>query len=187
LWESKLLSSAFRKLTALLVIERKFTNQPAGRGANMKFCPYGLAFLLVAFCEPAFGAELVGSVDKIVDGDTFWVCDQAVCQKIRLCGIDAPERGDPRGPAATHALKSLVDGRTVTCVPVGDGTVCDGRSKTWNGDRLVAQCSVGPSRFPHRLALALDAVVLSSATIVAAVVNSALWRFSLRDRPHARE
>lgn len=43
----------------------------------------------------AFAAEYRGTADHITDGDTLWVCDRGACTKIRLCGIDAPDRLRP--------------------------------------------------------------------------------------------
>lgn len=65
----------------------------------------------------------------IIDGDTFR-CDGAL--KVRLWGIDAPERYTESGPAATRALAELTRGQTV---------VCKRRGKSY--DRVVAQCFVG--------------------------------------------
>lgn len=111
--------------------------------------------LLVLLFSALAGAEtLTGTVDKIVDGDTFWICEDNACHKIRLCGIDAPEKGkisdfwlsdnfgyDADMNYAEAALKLMVErGKTVRCVPVGEGTICDGRSQAKNGDRVVAQC-----------------------------------------------
>ena len=92
------------------------------------------ALALLAACllaGPANAADITGTPGKIVDGDTLWVCDQSACHKIRLCGIDAPELSDPRGPAAKRALQKLVGGNVINCVPVGEGTVCDGRSRPY--------------------------------------------------------
>ncbi|HEX5932261.1 MAG TPA: thermonuclease family protein, partial [Methyloceanibacter sp.] len=84
--------------------------------------------------------EFTGSVDKIADGDTFWVCDTTACHKIRVCGINAPERGDPGYAESGIALATVLSGKPVRCVQVGGGTPCDGRSKPTNRDRIVAQC-----------------------------------------------
>jgi endonuclease YncB( thermonuclease family) len=86
---------------------------------------------------------MTGTPGKISDGDTFWLCDENRCEKFRLCGIDAPEDGQPGSDEATAALSELVKGKIVRCLPVGDGTVCDGRSKRHSHDRTVAQCFVG--------------------------------------------
>ena len=99
-----------------------------------------LAVLVVSVTAAAHAAEFSGSVDKIVDGDTFWVCDASACHKIRVCGIKAPEKGNPGYRESGEALTQLVEGKAIRCVQVGDGTPCDGRSKPINHDRIVAQC-----------------------------------------------
>ncbi len=62
-----------------------------------------LAARLIAFCfvlflsETAFGDTLTGKVVKITDGDTLYVLDANYKEhKIRLAGIDAPERKQVR-------------------------------------------------------------------------------------------
>jgi len=46
-----------------------------------------------------------------VDGDTI----KHHGQNYRIWGIDAPERADPAGPAATPALRQLITGQPLTC------------------------------------------------------------------------
>lgn len=65
----------------------------------------------------------------ITDGDTLR-CDGGV--KIRLWGVNAPERNAPGGPAATRALGAITRGQAL---------VCRRRGKSY--DRIVAQCWVG--------------------------------------------
>lgn len=101
-----------------------------------------LASLTIAI-GAAHAADIVGLPGKISDGDTLYVCDAKLCHKIRICGIDAPERKKKGGRAARKALVSIVKAQTIRCRPVGEGTVCDGRSKRTNRDRIVAQCFVG--------------------------------------------
>ena len=91
----------------------------------------------------AYSEEIVGETGKVVDGDTLYVCDADACHKIRLCGIDAPEKGDIRYKSSRSALRDLVTGRQVRCVRVGEGSICDGRSRKTNHDRIVAQCFIG--------------------------------------------
>jgi len=67
--------------------------------------------LLVAI--PTFGAKphytLTGKVVAIADGDTLAVLDESKTQhKIRLAGIDAPEKGQPFGTKAREALSDKV-------------------------------------------------------------------------------
>ncbi len=55
-----------------------------------------LCFLLLSI--PAFADTLTGKVVKITDGDTLYVLDANYEQhKIRLAGIDAPERKQAYG------------------------------------------------------------------------------------------
>jgi len=83
---------------------------------------------------PAFG--ITGRVVRVADGDTISVLDRTNKQhKIRLHGIDTPERDQRYGEEAWDALARMVDGRTVGVVVLGkdsygrtDGTVyLDGR------------------------------------------------------------
>jgi endonuclease YncB( thermonuclease family) len=113
---------------------------PTWRGVLNGALIFLLAALLVAYAR---AAVFVGTVEKVIDGDTLWLCDPTACHKIRLCGIDAPEQGDAGYAESGEALRSLVAGMNVRCVQVGDGTPCDGRSKPMNRDRIVAQCFAG--------------------------------------------
>ncbi len=78
---------------------------------------------------PAFG--LTGRVVRVADGDTLSLLDKNNTQhKIRLHGIDTPERDQPYGKAAWKALSTMVAGKTVGVVVLGkdsygrtDGTV----------------------------------------------------------------
>ncbi len=64
---------------------------------------------------PAFGDTLTGKVVKITDGDTLYVLDANYQQhKIRLAGIDAPERKQAYGLASRKHLASMVAGQQVT-------------------------------------------------------------------------
>lgn len=91
----------------------------------------------------ATASEIMGTAGRVVDGDTLYVCDERLCEKIRICGINAPELKVRRGKEARAALVSIVANRQVRCARVGEGTVCDGRSRPTSRDRIVAQCFVG--------------------------------------------
>jgi endonuclease YncB( thermonuclease family) len=59
-------------------------------------------------------STLVGTVVKVIDGDTFDMIDGGRrTYRIRLQGIDAPERNQAFGNASTRSLASLVKGRQV--------------------------------------------------------------------------
>ena len=63
----------------------------------------------------SLAATLQGTVVGIQDGDTITVLDAAkTTHKIRLSGIDAPEKNQPFGNASKQALSDMVYERTVT-------------------------------------------------------------------------
>ena len=64
--------------------------------------------------KAATECTLPGKVIRVVDGDTVYVLDSKKKQhKIRMAGIDAPEKGQPYSKAATKYLKTLVAGKDV--------------------------------------------------------------------------
>jgi len=70
------------------------------------------AFLLSL---PASADTLTGKVVKITDGDTLYVLDANYKEhKIRLAGIDAPERKQAYGLASRKHLASIVASKQVT-------------------------------------------------------------------------
>ena len=72
-----------------------------------------LLFALVV--SSASADQLTGRVVAIADGDTITVLDAAnQPHKIRLAGIDAPEKMQPYGQRAKQHLGSLVFNRQVT-------------------------------------------------------------------------
>lgn len=90
-----------------------------------------LAFLLIstAFQLAAFLAKIPlralarraatfeGRV-SVIDGDSLTVIHDGKRESIRLFGVDAPERDQPEGPAATRMLRRMIDGETVRIEPV---------------------------------------------------------------------
>ena len=77
---------------------------------------YQLIILMIAMAGPlnAAWADVEGKVVAVTDGDTIKVLDaQKVQHKIRLTGIDAPERKQPFGNVSREHLASLVAGREV--------------------------------------------------------------------------
>lgn len=69
-----------------------------------------------------------GIVSRVVDGDTLYL--SGVKQRIRLWGLDAPERHHAMGPAATAELRRLVNGRKLVCKQID----------TDKYGRIVGQC-----------------------------------------------
>lgn len=68
-------------------------------------------FLLVSLC---YAEEITGRVVRVADGDTITVLNASKVQhKVRLAGIDAPEKAQPFGQRSRESLEDLVAGRTV--------------------------------------------------------------------------
>ena len=68
---------------------------------------------LLFFCSLAH-ADITGRVVAVTDGDTIKVLDADNTQyKVRLTGIDAPEKKQPFGDASRKNLASLVAGKEV--------------------------------------------------------------------------
>ena len=69
-------------------------------------------------------SALEGVVTRVTDGDTLWVrpLQGGKPRKLRLQGVDAPERCQPWGAEASSQLSALVQGRSVRAVegPVDD-------------------------------------------------------------------
>jgi endonuclease YncB( thermonuclease family) len=80
---------------------------------NLKLAhTFVLAVMLLA--APSWAQVIAGTVVSIADGDTITVLDgQRVQHKIRLAGIDTPERGQPFGQRAKEHLSQLVFGKSV--------------------------------------------------------------------------
>ncbi|MBI2724926.1 MAG: thermonuclease family protein [Polaromonas sp.] len=73
------------------------------------------AVLLFANISTTLAATLQGTVVGIQDGDTITILDASrTTHKIRLSGIDAPEKKQPYGNASKQALSDMVYERTVT-------------------------------------------------------------------------
>lgn len=79
-----------------------------------------LAALLLLCALPCLAQTWQGICTKITDGDTLQVTplDSLEPVKIRLWGIDAPERAQPHGKKATAALTALLLNKRVTVTPV---------------------------------------------------------------------
>lgn len=87
------------------------------RGTSL-VCLLVLTFLVSV---PASGQDqlpvLVGTVTKIVDGDTIDVQLSTGPIRVRLHGVDTPERGQPWGKESTAALTAVVMGKEVDIEP----------------------------------------------------------------------
>ena len=73
-----------------------------------------IVIVLAAASCISFADQLVGKVIKVTDGDTVNVLtSDNETRKIRLSGIDAPEKKQAFGNRSKQALAELIDGKTV--------------------------------------------------------------------------
>jgi endonuclease YncB( thermonuclease family) len=69
----------------------------------------------ILLCSPhAFSADFSGHVVSVLDGDTIEVLHNNRPTRIRINGIDCPEKGQAYGQKAKHAASDLVFGKEVT-------------------------------------------------------------------------
>ncbi|SFN17318.1 Endonuclease YncB, thermonuclease family [Izhakiella capsodis] len=59
-------------------------------------------------------ADIRGNVVWVFDGDTVAISDGRQQRRVRLIGIDAPERNQPYGERSRQALNVLISGKVVT-------------------------------------------------------------------------
>jgi endonuclease YncB( thermonuclease family) len=73
-----------------------------------------VSILAMTLVSHAWAQNLSGRVVGVTDGDTMTLLDERRVQhKIRLAGIDAPERKQPFGQRSKEQLAELVAGKTV--------------------------------------------------------------------------
>ncbi|HLZ06629.1 MAG TPA: hypothetical protein VKR55_31355 [Bradyrhizobium sp.] len=72
-----------------------------------------LTAIVAAFvCSPAIAADYLGEVLAVSDGDTFTMEADGAKIRVRICGIDAPERGQAGYGQAAGVLSSMIEGKT---------------------------------------------------------------------------
>ena len=74
-----------------------------------------LASVLVSVPARLHAEErLSARVSKITDGDTFTL--SGTSRRIRIWGLDAPEKDEPGGSLATDVLRDLISGKELDCL-----------------------------------------------------------------------
>lgn len=85
----------------------------------MRFSRQFLRLLLLCFalsvlaCE-AIAADFIGQVVRVIDGDTIDVLHNGQAERVRLSGIDCPEKGQAFGKNAKQFTSNLAFGKEVT-------------------------------------------------------------------------
>jgi endonuclease YncB( thermonuclease family) len=93
--------------------------------------------------KPLPNFDLTGRVVRVADGDTLSLLDKNNTQhKIRLHGIDTPEREQRYGKAAWDALANMVDGKTVSVVVLGEDSYGRTDGTIYLGDRNISLAMV---------------------------------------------
>ena len=80
----------------------------------MRLARFALTFAAVIALAAPLGvtaAEFEGMIVGVADGDTVTLLDASKTHRIRLDGIDAPERTQPHGQRARQSLAQLAHGR----------------------------------------------------------------------------
>jgi micrococcal nuclease len=70
--------------------------------------------VVVLWAIPVLAADVSGRVTRVLDGDTIEVLHNRRPERIRLSGIDCPEKGQAIGNNAKHAASDLAFGKEVT-------------------------------------------------------------------------
>ena len=87
----------------------------APRAGSARRLRLPVVFLLLLLPLVSWSQELTGRVVRVIDGDTLVVLDASSTQhKIRLSGIDCPERRQPWSTRAKQALSDQVFDHQVT-------------------------------------------------------------------------
>jgi len=68
---------------------------------------------------PAMAGEFSGKVVRVIEGDTLEVIHKGVAERVRLNGIDCPERGQAYGRRAKQFTSQRVFGKQVTVKTYG--------------------------------------------------------------------
>lgn len=139
-----------------------------------------LIIALFAFFHHPAPVTVTGKVIKVVDGDTFDILDSSFKTiRIRMNGIDAPEKKQAFGEASRKQLASLCAGKVVRIVKYSTD-----RNKRWIADSYVDGISLS-----HRMVeegMAWHFIKYSSDTTLARLQQQArAKKIGLWSDPHA--
>src|SRR5438093_3332344 len=91
-------------------------NRGSERARSVLSCRFVLHVVLsLILFSPTFAfADFSGRVVGVTDGDTITVMHKGKAEKIRLYGIDCPEKGQAYGTKAKQFTSEKIFGKTVT-------------------------------------------------------------------------
>jgi micrococcal nuclease len=78
-----------------------------------------IGLLTVTIASFVMAGEFSGRVVGVMDGDTITVLVGREQRRVRLAGVDAPEKGQAFGQRSKQALSQMIFGREVTVVSTG--------------------------------------------------------------------
>ena len=77
-------------------------------------CLFSIVLASSLSYSDSLAGTIEGKVVQVAEGDTIMVLDSSKVQhRVRLAGIDAPEKGQPFGNASRKILRDLVSGKEV--------------------------------------------------------------------------
>ena len=89
----------------------------------IKFIFLFILFFFISSCntdKKSKNSVILGKVIKIIDGDTYDILINKKKQRVRMSGIDAPERGMPFYNVSKKHLSLLCFGKTVIIEPINN-------------------------------------------------------------------
>ena len=123
--------------------------------------------------------KVVGKVVGVIDGDTIDVLtDDKKTIRIRLNGIDAPERGQPFGNNAKQFVSESVGGQTVRIVTHGEDRYGRIIGDIYRDSTLINLSLVKAGLAWHYVKYAPDNSPLREAEQSACETNAGLWSSS---------
>jgi endonuclease YncB( thermonuclease family) len=144
-------------------------------------CRVALLLLTVlAGCDPSPAkvqsrGEFTGNVVKVIDGDTLDVLHSGtITTRIRLNGIDAPERKQPFSAKSKQRLSELIGTGPIRVVDCGKDQYGRTIGDVYSGDKLLNLAMVRDGMAWHFKRYSSDPK-LASAKIEARAAKRGLW------------
>lgn len=133
-------------------------------------------FLFNILIAVVIGGELHGRVVGVADGDTITVLDDVSKQhKIRLYGIDAPEKKQDWGQASKKHLSEMVFGKNVKVVVIDTDRYNREVGKVYFEDQYINLAMVKAGMAWHYVQYAKKDTDLAEAQSAARIGKLGLW------------